>query len=81
MYNKLRDTKRKGALPLEVKITDPNGCLNELSGYFTLLEGNLDIPFTLALNDVPGKWKVSVTNLCNSETVEKEFNLERNNEK
>ena len=71
----------KGAIPLEVKITDPNGCLNELSGYFTLFEGNLDIPFTLALDDTPGKWLVSVTNLCNSETVEKEFILERNNEK
>ena len=67
----------KGAIPLEVKITDPNGCLNELSGYFTLLEGNLDIPFTLALNDEPGKWLVSATNLCNNEIVETELNQER----
>jgi len=67
----------KGAIPLEVNITDPNGRKNELSGYFTLLEGNLDIPFTLALDDEPGKWQFSVKNLCNNEIVEAELNLER----
>jgi len=67
----------KGLIPLEVNITDPNGRKNELSGYFTLLEGNLDIPFTLALDDVLGKWLVSVKNLCNNETVEAELNMRR----
>jgi hypothetical protein len=67
----------KGIIPLEVNITDPNGRKNELSGYFTLKKGNLDIPFTLALNDVPGKWQVSARNLCNNEIAEAELNLER----
>jgi len=70
----------KGAIPLAVNIIDPNGMINELSGYFTLIEGNVEIPFTLALDDVPGKWCISVTNLCNNETVEKELNLGNSNE-
>jgi hypothetical protein len=65
----------EGAVPLEVNIIDPEGGINELSGYFTLTRGKIEIPFVPALNDPQGKWRISVTNLCDRNTVEAEFNF------
>lgn len=71
----------QGAIPLEVNIIDPEGGINELSGYFTMVQGKIEIPFVPALNAPQGKWRVSVTNLCDKNTVETEFLFGENHEK
>ena len=69
-----------GAIPLKVDIIDPEGELNEFSGYFTLIDRCIEIPFSVALDDRKGRWQIAVTNLCNNETVKTEFNVEKGNE-
>ena len=69
-----------GAIPLKVDIKDPEGELNEFSGYFTLAGRSMKIPFAVALDDRRGIWQISVTNLCNKETMKAEFCVEENHE-
>ena len=71
----------KGAVPLKVDIIDPEGRINELSGYFTLTQGKIEIPFVPALDEPQGNWRISVTNLCDGNTVETELDFGKGNEK
>ena len=68
----------QGVIPLVINIIDPNGNRSEFSGYFTLLDGSVEIPFAAALDDPAGTWRISTTNLCDRNTAKAEFVLEEN---
>lgn len=52
-----------GAQPLHVELTDPEGALSELNGYYAAESGVLCLDFTPALNDRAGTWTVEAVEL------------------
>jgi hypothetical protein len=62
-----------GIQPLAVSILEPDGKKNEYSGYFAANNGQCQMNFVPASNDLPGKWSVSVTELSSGKTVAKEM--------
>jgi hypothetical protein len=75
-YFKVSVSKAGGATPLRVEIIDPAGEKSDFSGCFTAVDGVAEIPFAGALNDLRGKWRISVTSLADNSVAEAEFNLE-----
>jgi hypothetical protein len=59
-----------GLQPVQVTVTDPQGRGTEYSGYYCAEGGRLSVPFTPALNDEPGTWRVAVTDLTAGLTAE-----------
>jgi hypothetical protein len=41
-------------------ITDPSGASHDESGWYRLENGRASLPFRPALNDPPGRWKLTV---------------------
>jgi hypothetical protein len=66
-----------GLQPLDITITDAEGERNEFSGCYCAKDGILDIHFVAALNDKPGRWTVSATDLTAGLTVRGEFEVGR----
>ena len=64
-----------GRQPLEVTITDALGASSEFGGYYCAKRGVLDIDFVAALNDEPGEWTVSVSDLTAGLTAAAEFTV------
>ena len=62
-----------GVQPLAVTILEPDGKKNEYSGYFAANNGRCQVPFVPAINDLPEKWSVSVTELSSGKTIAKEM--------
>jgi hypothetical protein len=52
-----------GIQPLYLLITDPQGNINEYSGYYAAINGKAEIKIVPALNDCHGKWQIAVTEL------------------
>lgn len=48
----------KAVVPFHVSITDPQGREVEGSGYYGGNAGELTLPVDLAVNDLPGEWKI-----------------------
>jgi len=62
----VRDAEKRllsGVQPLDVKITDPDGAISELSDYYAAEAGLLSLDFIPALNDRAGTWSVHVKDL------------------
>jgi len=66
-----------GLQPLDIRITDAEGKRNEFSGYYCAKDGILDIDFVAALNDKPGQWTVSATDLTTGLMARGEFEVGR----
>jgi hypothetical protein len=58
-----RGTPPMGLQPVQVTITDPDGEISASSDYYCAENGRLTVDFTPAVNDVRGRWTVSVTDL------------------
>ena len=65
-----------GLQPMAVTLTDANGETSEYSGNYSALDGRLNLPFIAGLNDVPGKWTLSVLDRSTGLTAEASFTLE-----
>ena len=65
----------KGALPVRIEVIDPLGRQNEYSRYAALTGPAWALPFRLALNDIPGEWKVRVTDLIAGTRAEQAFHV------
>lgn len=65
----------KGVLPLEVRIYDTEGREAEFSGYYAAVKGKLTIDLNIAVNDVPGKWKIVVRDLASGEVETESFRV------
>jgi len=50
----------KGRQIISVKITNPDGAVNDASGLFRAVNGKASITFRPALNDKPGPWCIEV---------------------
>ena len=66
----------EGVIPIELKVVDPEGRPAEPSGYYGALNGNLNLDLSLAKNDLPGKWKISVRELASGKSKEATFEVE-----
>jgi len=64
-----------GLQPLEITITDATGARSEYSGYYCASDGVLNIDFTAARNDEPGRWTVSAIDLTAGLTAQAEFEV------
>lgn len=53
-----------GAIPLQVRLTDPEGIEADLSGYYATVDGSLDLKWVLAANDPSGEWTLHVRELA-----------------
>lgn len=63
-------------VPVEVRITDPDGRLAEASGYYGASSGVLDLELDLATNDTPGMWCVEARELASNSQGFHFFRLE-----
>ncbi len=57
-------------VPLKLELLDPNGRPAERSGYYGAKGGQLTVSADLAPNDVPGLWRLRVTELAAGHTAE-----------
>ena len=64
-----------GLQPIEVTITNAQGASNEFSGYYCAKHGVLDVDFVAALNDEPGRWTISASDLTAGLTAQAEFEV------
>lgn len=62
--------------PLELEVTDPQGRATEYGGSFVARGGVLALDRTFAANDLPGAWRVRVTELASGKTGECTFRRE-----
>ena len=69
------ETPLSGLQPLEVTISDAQGSANEFSGYYSAKNGLLDVGFTAALNDKPGRWTITVKDLTAGISAEASFEV------
>jgi hypothetical protein len=60
-------------IPLDVRISDPNGRPAEHSGYYGAAAGLLELQLDLAANDTPGVWRVEVRELASGQTASHYF--------
>jgi hypothetical protein len=66
-----------GLQPLQVTIIDPDGNQNDFGGYHLARGGRLHLPFTAAINDTPGQWSITVTDLTAGLETQATFNVVR----
>lgn len=66
-----------GLQPVRVTVTDARGAPTEYSDFYAACAGRLEIPLRLAVNDVPGRWRVQVEDLTAGLTAEKAFDVEK----
>ena len=57
------------AIPIEVRITDAEGKPGEFSGCYTAKHGKFDLTLQPAVNDTPGAWIVTATNLATGQSL------------
>jgi hypothetical protein len=55
-------------VPVEVKLIDPAGRAAEFSGYYAAKDGAVSIDALLAINDMPGVWRIEATELASGRT-------------
>ena len=67
------DKNISGVQPLEITITDPAGKRNEYSNYYAAVNGVCEINFIPAVNDLHGKWKISIVELSSGKKAEVDF--------
>jgi len=65
-----------GLQPVDVTIVSPSGQRNELGDYYCAERGTLTLDFVPALNDEPGRWKITAVDLTAGQMAEKEFELQ-----
>ena len=58
---------------MKITITDPDGKRNEFSNYYTAVNGLCKINFVPAVNDLRGKWKISIVELSSGKKAEVDF--------
>lgn len=58
------NTALDAVVPVKVEILDPHGRPAEMSGYYGAKDGVVEIGAVIAANDVPGLWRVHVTELA-----------------
>ena len=51
-------------VPVDVRITDPEGVAGEFSGYYGAAAGRLTVPIDFAPNDRLGVWQIHVRELA-----------------
>lgn len=56
-----------GVMPVQLSITDPAGREAEHSGYYGVKDGKLTVTLDLALNDQPGSWTITATELASKQ--------------
>lgn len=64
-----------GAIPLQVKIIDPEGHESEASDFYAALSGRCSINFVAGLNDSAGRWSIEVSNLMTGDKAKKFFDV------
>ncbi|HOH43345.1 MAG TPA: hypothetical protein PLZ53_09515, partial [Candidatus Hydrogenedentes bacterium] len=53
-------------IPLELRITDPDGRPAEFSGFYGAPSGSLNLTAAIAANDTPGMWTLEVRELASN---------------
>lgn len=76
----IRVTDRNGKLPdavvpVDVRIRNANGEPAEFSGYYAAVNGKLAVTLAPAVNDTPGEWTVTVTDLASGQTANTSFTV------
>lgn len=71
--------KLDGLLPLNVEFISPDGNINDFSNYYTAVDGVCRLDFIPAANDVDGKWKILVTELCSGKKKTFSFDVHLKN--
>ncbi|MBD3292698.1 MAG: hypothetical protein GF393_07210, partial [Armatimonadia bacterium] len=56
-------------VPVQVEIIDPHGHEAEFSGYYGAKDGGVEINADIAPNDVPGVWRIRVTELASGKVA------------
>jgi hypothetical protein len=62
-------------VPVRVDVTDPDGRAAEFSGYYGASDGRLSVTLDLAPNDLPGTWRIRVSELASGRSAERTFQL------
>ncbi|MCC7491081.1 MAG: LamG domain-containing protein [Fimbriimonadaceae bacterium] len=62
-------------VPLRVELRDPQNRPAEWEGYYALRDGTWSQPLTLATNDLPGRWTVTVTELIGGAQAKASFTV------
>ena len=63
------DRPQCGSQPVHVQLRDPSGRPSEISGWYATREGRVSIPFSPAVNDLPGTWELLVRELSSGRTA------------
>lgn len=69
------DCKGLGIQPVEVKVLGPDGRDSEYSHAATAVKGVLDLKWSFAANDAPGKWRIIAKELTTGKSVEKQLQV------
>jgi hypothetical protein len=67
----------QAVVPMQVTLLDPRNREAEGSGYYGAANGQLQILFDLAPNDLPGRWRVEVTERITGQKMTQEFTVTR----
>jgi len=65
--------KMNAVIPLRLDIVDGTGRQAEFSGWYGAADGHVEVTLSLAPNDLPGKWRISVRNLASGTTSNTTF--------
>ena len=65
-----------GSQPIHVQLCDPSGQPGEISGWYATRDGQLCVPFSPAVNDLPGTWRLLVREQSSGKTAAAQFLLE-----
>ncbi len=67
----------QAVVPMQVTLLDPRNREAEGSGYYGAANGQLQVSFDLAPNDLPGRWRVEITERITGQKLTKEFTVTR----
>jgi len=62
-------------LPVEVRITDPEGRVLDGSGFECAADGKFEKEYFISVNDLAGRWKITCKDRASGLTVTKEFTV------
>ena len=72
----LDDKTLPGLHPVQLTIRDGTGRLNEYSGYYPAVDGQLSLEVPLAINDFGGYWQITAKELITGRVAEGSFLLQ-----
>ncbi len=66
-------------VPVQIELLDPAGKAAEFSGYYAAVDGQVEMTALIAANDMPGLWRIHVTDLASGLTADAYMRLAATN--